>query len=534
MHTGKLEASNPLMKASRLMLRFTSQNGGELIQTAFENARSGRTFVAARGRRLSATEGSFRWSPGVKALSLFFLRYKLLHSRLNGGQRRIDDVAVLSGEEGSAAASLDYAISKEPAWLMDMFGPAHNASYVAFRQCVTRANPERKRPGPVKLFPVSRILSPENILVHIDGKPCEDDAEIKGLLLGIQGASFPADEVGQEPQQGGDIQTNLLKTIFREECLRVLSDLSIFSKPSNLATLQSINNHGMFQRVAGGAKVDCLPDLRLSWGSRRGLLPEHSVGIQRVVRDDEICIAIDAVSVPIIVLFKYLTSHRNLPIRLSYNFADTTEMVHYLMRGGFPSKIDGMVVSAAASATLLGKVTQNEYHSVMLLPKVTHKLVTAAGQGMKKRPPLESVSYLLMNDIPGTSRFFLENLLEARSMKMQGVRELHHDPDEIFAMLRSGSESISTVMFFPHYKINELLNHSVSYETPKEVSEGVDHVLFLHREYHNSHLAELLNIELRHAWLTIVRNPQVLDQLLDGLFEDEGYVTMLKTCCGLN
>ena len=209
-------------------------------------------------------------------------------------------------------------------------------------------------------------------------------------------------------------------------------------------------------------------------------------------------------------------------------------MVHYLVRGGFPSQVDGMVVSAAASATMLGQVKQNDYKSVMLMPKVTHKLVGSPDMQMGKGANPSSISCLLMNDIPGTSRFFMERLQQRGGLWLPKVQEFAKDPDEIFQALQSGVSSLATVMFFPHYKINEFYNKSVSLETPTGVSEGVDHVLFLHKRHQDKHCATLLNVEIRHAWIQMLKVPGLLDAMLDSLFEDQSYVTLLKSCCGLS
>jgi hypothetical protein len=76
--------------------------------------------------------------------------------------------AVLQGCSGSPAASLDYALSKQPAWLSEMFGcDVYDTSFA--RRLILRTNPERKRPGPVVLAVNHVYLSAASIEVHVDG-----------------------------------------------------------------------------------------------------------------------------------------------------------------------------------------------------------------------------------------------------------------------------------------------------------------------------------------------------------------------------
>jgi hypothetical protein len=83
----------------------------------------------------------------------------LISSRLDEGR------TVLAGARGSSIASLDYAISKQPCWLTDMFG-TDSFGISLVRRLILRTNPERKRPGPVFLSLNTRYLDPSMIEVR--------------------------------------------------------------------------------------------------------------------------------------------------------------------------------------------------------------------------------------------------------------------------------------------------------------------------------------------------------------------------------
>src|SRR5690606_36171216 len=67
-------------------------------------------------------------------------------------------------DAGSPAASLDYAISKEPNWFMDMFGVDESGKCRA-KTLFRRQNSERKQPGPVRVWLDPTVLSGTEIAV---------------------------------------------------------------------------------------------------------------------------------------------------------------------------------------------------------------------------------------------------------------------------------------------------------------------------------------------------------------------------------
>jgi len=114
--------------------------------------------------------GSFPWSAGVHSLCILLLR-----SALCQDEKLVIDSGEppgLSGSAGSPAASLDLALSKQPAWLHDIFGTDRNGISMA-RYLIRRVNPERKRPGPVVLFINPQRLPFKNIeIFYGDEKSC--------------------------------------------------------------------------------------------------------------------------------------------------------------------------------------------------------------------------------------------------------------------------------------------------------------------------------------------------------------------------
>lgn len=154
---------------------------GQLIEVYFKENGTSEERCSIRGKTGGAYRqaGSFQWTSAVRALSL--LAVKAVITPLD---------ALIQGEEGSLAASLDYAISKQPQWLIELFGCDHEGISYA-RRLVLRTNPERKRPGPVVLALNSVYLPASSIEVYINRARASQEQieQLKDVLSTGTGAS---------------------------------------------------------------------------------------------------------------------------------------------------------------------------------------------------------------------------------------------------------------------------------------------------------------------------------------------------------
>lgn len=162
-----------------LEMRFVGDENPELFET-ISRLLPGGSCHSVRGKTSGAYRGSgtFQWTSAVKALCLALLNAKLCAN--------IPENGAISGEQGSLVASLDYALSKEPNWLGEMFGFTPSGGIVA-RRLFLVSNPNRKRPGPVVLVLNQRVLPTSEILVSLNGEVLSKDDDIMRLLHGIHG-----------------------------------------------------------------------------------------------------------------------------------------------------------------------------------------------------------------------------------------------------------------------------------------------------------------------------------------------------------
>ena len=105
------------MQGNSFVFHFEGSSRIELVKSEVRIVGVARTLTCIRGKTAGAyiTCGSFQWTSGVRGVCAAFLRFLL-----SEGSDVVD--FCLIGGKSSLAASLDYAISKGPAWLGEMFG----------------------------------------------------------------------------------------------------------------------------------------------------------------------------------------------------------------------------------------------------------------------------------------------------------------------------------------------------------------------------------------------------------------------------
>lgn len=161
----------------------------QLERVAFSCAESKSEAISVRGNTSGVHHhayGNFQWSPAVRATAALLVKSA---ARI----RQTSSVKpALTGLAGSPAATLDYALSKQPNWLFDMFGLDGSGTSLA-RRIFIRSNPERKRPGPVSITLDSRLLPPNSIQVYVKNKVLDGAAELENLVQLILPAGAPGE-----------------------------------------------------------------------------------------------------------------------------------------------------------------------------------------------------------------------------------------------------------------------------------------------------------------------------------------------------
>lgn len=159
----------------KIKLTFCSGNSVELFRVDCSPGQAA-PLTSVRGRTSGAYRGvgTFNWSSAVRAMACLFLKAKLIDE---GGRME----PLLIGGAGSLAVSLDYALTKRPNWLVDMFGESESGRILA-RRLFRVTNSHRKRSGPVAISLNSHVCPQDCVEIVLDGRSVTS-AEILGTML---------------------------------------------------------------------------------------------------------------------------------------------------------------------------------------------------------------------------------------------------------------------------------------------------------------------------------------------------------------
>ena len=141
--------------------------------------------VSVRGREVPSyrAANSFLWTAAVQAMTILLLRVAAWKKESTEAGR--DSVPVLVGDGGTPASSLDYALSKMPNWLADMFG-FDEAGIPNSRVLFRRQNPERKHAGPVVVSLCDQAIRNLAIRVFVNKDELSASAEQRRLSERIE------------------------------------------------------------------------------------------------------------------------------------------------------------------------------------------------------------------------------------------------------------------------------------------------------------------------------------------------------------
>jgi hypothetical protein len=170
---------------AKFTLWLTRTGSLALEKTCFFHPTLGCELKAVRGKTPGAFRGysTFQWTPALQSMLILILRTAAL-----GRENRIGE-AVIQGDNGSPASSLDYSIGKTPSWLLDIFGVDRAGAPLA-KRLFHRTNPERKRSGPVAVVVNENMLAWSDIAVFINNEPIESPQELLKTAAEIEEIYF--------------------------------------------------------------------------------------------------------------------------------------------------------------------------------------------------------------------------------------------------------------------------------------------------------------------------------------------------------
>lgn len=163
----------------KVKLTFCSDVTTELLRVDLSHG-GVNTQLSVRGKTSGAFQGAgtFQWSSAVRAVACIFIKAKLNDETIHGEP-------MLVGEAKSLAASLDYALTKQPGWILDMFGVSATGRCQA-KRLFRVTNSHRKRPGPVCLSLNLHACPVHCVEIVVDGRTVTNPDELRTMVSEIQ------------------------------------------------------------------------------------------------------------------------------------------------------------------------------------------------------------------------------------------------------------------------------------------------------------------------------------------------------------
>lgn len=160
-----------------LKMNFVGLESAELGDTEFMHPTLTNCRRSIRGKSCGAyySYGSFQWTRAVKAIS-----WLLLKNAQSFKETASAEQVLLVGRNDTLASSLDYALDKQPLWLLDMFGLDNKGSPLVQR-LLRRSNPGRKRPGPTAISLNTYFIPLEAIEISWNGQVLQSAEQLEKL-----------------------------------------------------------------------------------------------------------------------------------------------------------------------------------------------------------------------------------------------------------------------------------------------------------------------------------------------------------------
>lgn len=536
-----------VLHPSRLVLWFAGRDAPELIRTSFTSDLGDERRVCVRGKTSGACPGctTFQWTPAVRALALLFIRAKIFESRNAFGHEQ----AGLAGGRGSAACSLDYALSKAPAWLVEMFGWDKAGNPLALK-LIKRSNSCLKRAGDVILSLNGSCWERGGIEIFVDDKPlsnAEDFARLEHFVQrdGSWGrekrkkpltdfqfsmpAGNPVEKVCEQERKNG---RDRLRKILLDEVRARLSAPEFFTRQGLRNAVRNLLSDPSFLSVAG-AKSERAAVLAEQDNQVRLGIAEDEAGLRTTINARApIRVIIPPPLVPSMAVMTYLQQVKRYDIDIDYRYPHAVEVAKAVLAGSFKEAPHLLALGCAPAATLLARGKKCEYEPFMLMPRVSHRIVVPKEA---KRSTGSRVRFGYLKADPSTASFVFDELARRKEIDEKKAALAHLEPDEAFLELVAGEPDFRALLFFPYDRIAMEFGGCSFVEHPEPRVLEKEVVLFAHRSLLSDRkFAVSLELAVKNAWLELVERPELAARTVDDLAADDQYMKFLRRCSGLS
>jgi hypothetical protein len=539
-------------KLPEIRLVFSEGPNFELLQTWFTHPLLPNPLKCNRGKIAdSKGDGTFGWTNSVKAICSLCVRHKL---RAFGTSNISPDAhsttaGCISGTKGSLAASLGYALAKEPLWLQEMFGVDSKGAPI-LKRILNRTNPELKRPGPTQISINHAVVGPHSIRVYLGPQLVEEEAALQVLLLALERSADksstpvqrsdstflvrrPSSDSLSQPNRLGIILPvedchNTVKDRFISEALWALRTPEIFSRHGYQGALKKLSLDPSFLHVCSSVEgLNSVSERSLPTNVLQGLLTR---GLKEYCqrRGMPIQIGITPAQVASISILTQM-QREGLDLEIDYGFSLSEDLLGVTKDEEGP--LDGFVVTIASAAVLMAS-KDSTYAPLSLMPRISHAVVRKTDRSLTSSRNLAG-RFLMVSDAPSTPQFCLDSLIRRGLAARKEVNMQFANPSDVTRkMIREDSDEM-TILGFPHYSLLDLVDGLSLADglSRDDMSQGA--VLFVRRSLaKDERFALALLGYLRGSWLSLSHNTQALSNTIQSVLQNEQYTRSLGLTIG--
>ncbi len=518
---------------TRIHFWFSGLEQPELDKTffCFHPDVQGRTAFRTRFASLTSDYSGFRWTPALRALTVFFLQTAAQSLKVSCS----GPIHLFEGGRGSLAASLDFALGKQSDWMNAIFGWDEDGNCLA-RRLIKRINPEGRRPGPFALFLKPDEMRPEDIAVYLNGNLVKDEQSLLRLCQRLSSQSFPKKNTSLMPSRCIDvtlprrtISSSWLENIFMEEADRALSKMPLLLGPALKTSLDEVMNLPSFAKIAGSGRKRLAPlqGDHLSLNMIKNLHVEDFSPLS-VYNDRPLRIALEVPNVGCLLIFYYLKNKLGLPIEVDFRFSLAVKILEAVRdRSILP---DLLLLAAAPSSAFLG-MDYCDYVPLSLMPQMSIGIVS--GQGEKKSPLNEGI-YTFYSDQPSGPSFLFSLLLERKLISRNRTKTFHSEPHEAAAILSESKGEVKSIQIFPYYRFQQIYSGADLERIMGTNPAGLS-LMFVHKRLESPpQLQKLLRIAVYKAWYDLRMSRNTRQEMLRLLFSHDSYLDFLFTAAGIS
>jgi hypothetical protein len=353
--------------------------------------------------------------------------------------------------------------------------------------------------------------------------PSPSDPSTLGQLKGLR----TGDPLGQAIAQEHGF---FLKRILSDEITRMLFSTKIFSRSKMVQGVRDVITDESFVRVAGRNDVSLLHpiDLELGSSNRLGIADDVSMIRKAIERHRPLDFATAPAQAGAAAIFTYMKHMKGYGIDICYDFAHSPEIAKRIIERSFSRPPDACVLGSAATATVLANSRPLEYSPLMMMPKISHRVVAPT----RDNSGGFEGHYVAISDNPSTTRFYYEKLI--RFGLIPGASSIEHvDPDETTVLLSEGDPDLRATMWFPCYRFNQEWNNCTVLDNDDITRGDQATFLFVRNELlSDAAFVFALSVAIRDAWITLMTSQKLVWAVVDEMLRDDRYVSVLIRVTG--